>query len=155
LLVLSGEFQTTWSFMNHFGRLGSTLIAGFLLCCANTQAGGAPTVQEYEHLPLALEKHGEQFVARGQGFSIGVESGKANITIKDRAVSLDFVGSRRTSAVPGTELPGKVNYYLGNDPRGSGRSPCRLTRMWHIGAFTPESIWFITETSSIWNSIWQ
>jgi uncharacterized protein (TIGR03437 family) len=103
--------------MTNLGRGISTLIAGFLLCGPNTQAAAVPTIQKYARLPLPFEKHGERFVARGQGYSVAIESGQVNIALKDRRVSLDFVRSHHARAVPGTELPGKVNYYLGNDPR--------------------------------------
>jgi uncharacterized protein (TIGR03437 family) len=86
----------------------------------------APTMQNYARLPLGFEKQtggsGERFVARGQGYVIGLELGKATIGVvkKDRtshAVSLEFAGSKPGHAIPGAELPGKTNYIRGNDPR--------------------------------------
>ena len=86
-----------------------------------------PLPENYARLPLAFEKQaggsGERFVARGQGYVAGVEKGKAPIEVlskdKDRrAVSPGFAGSQPgRRAVPGSELPGKVNYIHGNDPR--------------------------------------
>ena len=86
----------------------------------------APAMANYARLPLAFEKQGdgsrERFVARGQGYAVGLDSGKVSIGVAasggtSRAVSLEFSGARRSRAVPGAELPGKINYYLGNDPR--------------------------------------
>lgn len=83
-------------------------------------------VQNYARLPLAFEKHpggsGDRFVAQGQGYVIGLDAGKATIrtTLKDKAshtVSLEFAGASMRRPVVGPELPGKVNYILGNDPR--------------------------------------
>jgi photosystem II stability/assembly factor-like uncharacterized protein len=86
-----------------------------------------PLKENHARLPLAFEKQaggsGERFVARGQGYVIGVEKGKALIGVfskdkKHHAVSLEFAGSQPSRhAVPGSELPGKVNYIHGNDPR--------------------------------------
>src|ERR1700733_1853716 len=90
----------------------------------------APAVASYARLPLAFEKQagasgdrsGERFVAHGQGYIVGLEKGKASIGVlaKDKSshtVSLEFAGSRPSlHAVPGAELPGKVNYIRGNDP---------------------------------------
>jgi len=87
----------------------------------------APAMANYARLPLAFEKQTggsrEQFVARGQGYIVGLENGKTSIGVstkdkKTHAVSLEFAGSRQSiRAVPGAELPGKVNYIRGNDPR--------------------------------------
>lgn len=82
-----------------------------------------PAAKNYARLPLAFEKTGERFVARGDGYAIGIESGKAVLAVarKDvsssHAISLEFAGSKPARAVPETELPGKVNYIRGNDPR--------------------------------------
>src|SRR5580658_10623481 len=74
----------------------------------------APTMQNYARLPLGFEKQaggsGERFVARGQGYVIGLERGKATIGIvkKDKtghAVSLEFADSSPSHAIPGPELP--------------------------------------------------
>jgi hypothetical protein len=44
-------------------------------------------------------------------------AGKAGAGKASRAVTLEFAGSRAPKAVPSAELPGKVNYILGNDPK--------------------------------------
>lgn len=105
------------------------LIAGFLIgpvCAQNTLPADpirqTPALKNYTRLPLAFEKQGERFVARGQGYVVGIENGKASIGVvaKDQSshsVSLEFAGSVSGHAVPGSELPGKVNYIRGNDPR--------------------------------------
>jgi hypothetical protein len=101
---------------------------GFL--CLSLLAGGLyaqSAVENYARLPLAFERQGERFVARGPGYAVGLDSGKVSIGVvasdeTTRAVSLEFAGApfsgaRRSRAVTGPELPGKINYYLGNDPR--------------------------------------
>jgi len=84
----------------------------------NTYAGN-----DYARLPLAFEKQpgglGERFVARGQGYVIGVDNGKAPIGVvtkgkNSHVVSLEFAGSQPSRhAVPGSELPGKVKWQIG------------------------------------------
>jgi hypothetical protein len=81
-----------------------------------------PAVRNDAHLPLAFARQGdgsrERFVAHGQGYVIGLDAGKTTILVPSaEAVSLAFVGSRSVRAVVGPELPGKVNYIRGNDPR--------------------------------------
>ena len=61
-------------------------------------------------------------MARGQDYILDLDAGKATIGVvaKDQTrqtISLEFSGSRPSRAVPDAELPGKVNYIRGNDPR--------------------------------------
>jgi Beta-propeller repeat len=98
---------------------------GFLTAAAWAQSP-APSIENYARLPLAFEKQtaasAERFVARGEGYVIGLEKAKALIGVegKDKSshtVSLEFTGSQpRRHAIAGSELPGKVNYIRGNDP---------------------------------------
>jgi hypothetical protein len=79
-----------------------------------------PVMENHARLPLAFEKQpggsGERFVARGQGYVIGLDAGKATIRVTS-SLSLEFAGASPSHAVVGDELPGKVNYIRGNDPR--------------------------------------
>jgi uncharacterized repeat protein (TIGR01451 family) len=87
----------------------------------------AAAVRSYLELPLAFEKQDQakqdQYVARGQSYSIGLSGARATIAgapVKGsqvKAISLAFTGARSPGAVPGPQLPGKVNYIHGNDPR--------------------------------------
>ena len=97
------------------------------------------TVQNYLRLPLAFEREGsgaeERFVARGPGYAVGVQQGKATIGLAPskegtrHTVSLEFTGSRAPKAEPGPQLPGKVNYIHGDDPK-----------RWRIGLTTWERV---------------
>jgi hypothetical protein len=109
------------------------------VCAQPVPAVSAPTMENYARLPLAFEKLSdgsrERFIARGQGYIVGLDAGKAAIRVISKektshAVSLEFAGSQPGSrAVPGSELPGKVNYIRGNDPR-----------KWQIGLPTYERV---------------
>lgn len=86
----------------------------------------------YAKLPLGFNRQdaasGEAYVARGQGYEIGLQNGRATIAISGpdgdghrQVVSLDFEGrkfegEKAAGAVPAGELPGKVNLIHGNDP---------------------------------------
>src|SRR5580693_128147 len=89
--------------------------------------GAVPLAQaKYLRLPLAFEKRRnggkDEYVSRGQGYTLALQGGKAFIGVKPTsgsatAVSFEFAGGRIQNAVPGEELPGKVNRYFGNDPK--------------------------------------
>jgi Bacterial Ig-like domain (group 3)/FG-GAP-like repeat/Beta-propeller repeat/FG-GAP repeat len=101
------------------------------------QSNGAASplsAEQYGQLPLAFEKQGERFVARGQGYALALNGGKVSIGVvaKDQtthAVSLEFISARPGRAIPGPELPGKINYIRGNDPK-----------KWQIGLATYENV---------------
>ncbi len=107
------------------GLLASSVCAQTVTPPSSAQAA-TPAIQNYARLPLGFEKQegasGEKFVARGQGYVIGLERGRATIGVVDKektshAVSLEFAGSKAGQAIPGPEVPGKINYIRGNDPR--------------------------------------
>src|SRR5580658_5828204 len=102
--------------------ISGLILAGFVPGNVWAQSSGPASplsVEQLGRLPLAFEKRAdgsqERFVARGQGYTIGVEGGRfaVGVAAKDktgRAVSLEFVGAQPGRALPGHELPGKVNY---------------------------------------------
>ena len=77
-------------------------------------------------LPLAFEKSQSQaadFLARGAGYTVSLSQGNAHIALRlgkdapPATVDLRLVGARRNPPAAGCNaLPGKVNYFLGNDP---------------------------------------
>ncbi len=81
----------------------------------------ARTIQQFSHLPLAFERFSDQqFLARGPGYTVGIGSAaKASLAIagENRSIGMEFIGGRRGFAEPQQQLPGKVNYYLGNNPK--------------------------------------
>ncbi|MDR3699623.1 MAG: SBBP repeat-containing protein [Candidatus Sulfopaludibacter sp.] len=63
-----------------------------------------------------------RYVAHGDGYAIALDGTRASIRLprsagEGRALAFEFAGARKSVAVPGPELPGKVNYIYGNDPR--------------------------------------
>jgi hypothetical protein len=90
--------------------------------CVGLAAGAVPAIENYARLPLSFEKHGDRFVARGQGYAIALGGARLTVGVEAKdgitsAVSLEFAGAQSSHAVPGPELPGKINYYRGNDPK--------------------------------------
>ena len=100
----------------------------------------------YARLPLSFEANqGQapkpvQFVSRGQGYTLALSAGEAVLALKSRQLSvvsrqsqpsgsienrpadsllaMRLLGSSPKAAVTASdELPGKANYFIGNDPR--------------------------------------
>ncbi|MHC4955292.1 MAG: DUF7948 domain-containing protein [Planctomycetota bacterium] len=75
-------------------------------------------------LPLAFEANRGQtadevkFLARGQGYALFLTTQDAVLRLEDGNVRLALVGANDSARVAGAEpLPGKANYFLGNDPK--------------------------------------
>jgi Bacterial Ig-like domain (group 3)/FG-GAP-like repeat/Beta-propeller repeat/Divergent InlB B-repeat domain len=95
--------------------------AGWLFFCVALSAKEAPVAKNFANLPLAFEKLDNGFAARGQGYFIGLDADRAAAQVRvsktSQRLSLEFIGSHRSRAIAGLELPGKVNYIRGNDPQ--------------------------------------
>ncbi len=86
-------------------------------------AGSLP--RNYLNLPLAFEQQDgarETFLARGHGYAVSLHRGDARIGVLLRQgeplpITLEFAGARAVSALPGPELPAKINYIEGSDRR--------------------------------------
>lgn len=92
------------------------------------------TLQQYVKLPLSFERRGNsEFVARGQGYATDIRGASATITLLvsggAKTIGMEFVRGRQVTAMPEKELPGKVNYILGNDPQ-----------RWRLGLSTYERV---------------
>ncbi len=81
----------------------------------------ASTTNSLAKLPISFERRAngeqEQFLARAGGYFIVLDSGSATIGSSITKVSIDFAGARKVAGAPGKELPGKVNYIQGSDPK--------------------------------------
>ena len=83
----------------------------------------AQTISPF-NLPLYFEgnKNQTEFLSRGSGYQILISADGAQITLHKSAVGLatarmHLVGSRSDARIDGAgELPGKINYFVGNDP---------------------------------------
>ncbi len=91
------------------------------------QAPLPPSATNLAQLPVAFVKQGKTFQARGQGYGIRLDSGRADIRLlssgggtshfADRSLSIEFAGKQISAAAPDHELSGKINYISGNDPQ--------------------------------------
>ncbi len=95
-------------------------------------AGPAPASQKvavtnFNALPLSFEAprsaSSSRYVARGQGYLISIDGPEVLIGVQPsknapgQSIGMQFRGGRRPLGVPEGQLPGKVNYFIGKDPR--------------------------------------
>ncbi|MGO4881135.1 MAG: SBBP repeat-containing protein [Bryobacteraceae bacterium] len=93
--------------------------------------GSAPqlTQERLRNLPLAFERNtgrahpAAEFVAQGGGYGVALSHGDAHISLRrtpnaaPAAIDLGLEGARQNLPGRGRQaLPGKVNYFIGNDP---------------------------------------
>src|SRR6185369_4164249 len=78
----------------------------------------------YGQLPLSFEANVGQshprvdFISRGSGYSLFLTPGEAVLALPATELHMKFVGSEaQPRAIGQKELPGKVNYVVGNDPK--------------------------------------
>ena len=97
---------------------------------AGNLSPGPVSHAEFGKLPLCFEINrgqadsGIQFIARGDGYMLSLIDGGAVLQSRTGTMQMSLVGSVRTSSsVPSTGqpvgeqlLPGRINYFLGNDP---------------------------------------
>ncbi len=88
-------------------------------------AAGPPVAKarvkaDYGRLPLsfAAAEDGSSFLARGSGYSVYLTRDGALLRLgTDDAVAMKLEGARASLPVAKDLLPGKVNYFIGNDPK--------------------------------------
>ena len=105
-------------------------LASFTLQSAQPGPAIKPRVVESLHaLPLAFERNRGQappateFLARGAGYGVALSHGNAYVSLQPgkggvpAAIELRLAGARSgVKAIGGQPLPGKVNYFIGNQP---------------------------------------
>jgi uncharacterized repeat protein (TIGR01451 family) len=118
-------------------RINSKWLGSIVLALAAAAAALAQTLDQhavslarrqnlqhaYDQLPLSFEKNQGQhdpmveFVSRGTGYNLFLTRGEAVLALKDAALRVKLIGAVKQPQISGLErLPGKANYFTGNDP---------------------------------------
>src|SRR6476646_5227614 len=106
-----------------FNRILGVAAATFTLTAApNTSKVTAAAA--YAGLPLSFEANlgqadpAARFLWHAEGCSLMLNQTGAVLRILDAVLRMQFTGAQQSAELIGVgELPGKVNYFLGNDPR--------------------------------------
>ncbi|MCP5119504.1 MAG: hypothetical protein GY953_52560, partial [bacterium] len=79
----------------------------------------------YGQLPLSFTaKHGQmdprvKFISRGKGYALYLTGSEAVLALRDATFRMSFPDANNGATVSALEeLPGKVNYFIGRDPKG-------------------------------------
>jgi uncharacterized repeat protein (TIGR01451 family) len=106
-------------------------------------SNSAPKSLDLSHLPMRFEPNQGQtdqqvkFLARGAGYGVFLTRGQAVLTLgalasgsRSNAIRLQLVGANSGSAVSGDDLlPGKSNYFIGNNPAKWHRNVPQFARV--------------------------
>jgi hypothetical protein len=119
-------------------------VSSFLSSATNSSAR-PQIIQSYGHLPLMFEPNvGQtdarvQFIARGTGYGLfltkngavlSLLGGKSDADRTSSVIQMNLVGANSNAAPAGLDvLPGKSNYFLGNDPKRWHRSVSQYARV--------------------------
>jgi len=108
--------------------LGSTFLQADSTTTSQTHTR---ILESYGRLPLHFERNDGQvdtsvrFLARGSGYSLFLRPTEAVLALRQRATANEAVlrftlagGYRRPTVAGRGELPGKINYVVGDDPAG-------------------------------------
>ena len=129
------RWPTTWTSRRHVAFVALASLAASLLVLAvpipPVPIGSAPdpaarVVEGYGKLPISFEPNVGQapdrfdFVARGRGFGMAIDATGATLALgAEDIVRLELLGADSSSPARGlAALPGKVNYFTGDDPIG-------------------------------------
>ena len=80
-----------------------------------------PAIEAAGHVPLSFEQAttgNTRWTARGNGYRLAVGAGDVEVGLNSEQLRIIFVGADATAASTGLDaLPGKVNYFVGRDPK--------------------------------------
>lgn len=82
----------------------------------------APQNLKVANLPLSFEVNKGQansstkFISRGRGYTVLLTEDGADLSLQKTAVTMKLVNARHANVNGLDELPGKSNYFIGNDP---------------------------------------
>ena len=104
------------------------LIATFIATLSLTPNAATSIDTTYGKLPMSFEKNdgqsrpGVDFIARGSGYSVSLARGEAVLTLKKQGreessatIRMALDGAGPSQGAGEDQLPGHVNYYVGND----------------------------------------
>ena len=104
--------------------------AALLLLAALSAASQTPRAPQSSHaletyaaLPIAFEAnagqsdHRVKFLAHARSYTLFLTGDEAVLSLPSHAIHLKFLGAAQPSLTGRNQLPGKTNYFLGNDPK--------------------------------------
>lgn len=103
------------------------------LVLASQTRGRALTA--YRSLPLSFEVADEAFLARGDGYAVLLRPSGSVLYLRHSELQMEIVGADSRASVIGEPLPGKVNYFIGGDPRQWRTDVSRFARLRYTGIY--------------------
>src|SRR5271170_7408564 len=105
--------------MRIIGYIALASLAGGLM--GATAGDHRPSITAAGQVPLSFERATSgnlRWVARGVGYRLAVGAADVEVGLKDEQLRIRFVGGNAGARSAGQDrLPGKVNYFVGSDPK--------------------------------------
>ena len=127
-------------------KLSIVMLAATVSLPGHRALGSAAMEKTYTTIPMSFEKNagqsraGVDFIARGSGYTVFLTPGEAVIALKKHeqrgaTVRMSLVDSVPARAAGENELPGKANYFVGNDPAKWRRDVATFERVRYRGVY--------------------
>ena len=128
-------------------------IIGCIVVACTTNLMGAtteyhrPAIAATAQVPLSFERatSGDtHWMARGNGYRLAVGAADVEVGLRDEQVRILFVGADSKAPSVGLDaLPGKVNYFIGSDPKGWLRDISTYARVRYNGVYPGvDMVWY-------------
>ncbi|MGA3026920.1 MAG: BACON domain-containing carbohydrate-binding protein [Bryobacteraceae bacterium] len=101
--------------------IGFIVLAGISSLMGATAEDHRPAIAATAQVPLSFERAtngNSRWTARGNGYLLAVGAADVEIGLRDERLRIQFVGANPQASSDGLDpLPGKVNYFIGRDPK--------------------------------------
>ena len=115
------------------------LVPGLNGATGATARDQRPVIAATAQGPLAFERatSGDaRWMARGNGYRLAVGAADVEVGLRDERLRILFVGADAKAPSAGLEaLPGKVNYFVGSDPKAWLRDVSTYGRVRYSGVY--------------------
>ena len=110
-------------------------------------ADSSPAIKAASRAPLSFERvtgGNTHWMARGNGYRLAVGAADVEVGLNEEQLRILFIGADPKAASSGLDkLPGKMNYFVGRDPKGWLRDVPMYARVRYGGVYPGvDTVWY-------------
>jgi photosystem II stability/assembly factor-like uncharacterized protein len=138
-------FHSAGGPMRILGYIALASMAGSLAVAATV--GHRPAIIAVGQVPLSFERAttaNTRWIARGNGYRLVVGATDVEVGLNDEQLRIQFIGGDKLAASTGLDsLPGKINYFVGRDPKAWLRDIPTYDRVRYKGVYPGiDTVWY-------------